>query len=384
MQAIKSILLISTLLCTISATCDFSGYISSSIGTQICAATNSFTLNGVTYAGYEYDAVSFNELTITHGDIQGRVAARNNFRGVDGSSVGDQIIDGNGLYTLIAGGDISLDGEAFPLAQSIFVGGSAVDVPASVSARVSGTCTSAGCAGAAFDNVLAYWNAFSQQLSAGVDNVDLTFENGVVTISCQSSTSSVNFVNLDFSEFNQIIGYTVSSNCASTASFVFNILGSGDVSFDGNPIVSSGYIVYNIVGARSVNIVSSVNGNIVAPSATFNQVGGTVYGQVVAGNFLNVIQINRPSCPFGDAQAGSNFNSASACPTLSGSTSDSTTDSTTAESVPVPESTTDSTTDSTTNSPIGEGEGDVDAAQGNSASIAAPLISLVIIALLAL
>jgi len=290
-------------------------------------------------------------LTITHGDIQGRVATRNNFKGVNGSSIGDQIT-GNGLFTLIAGGDISLDGEAFPLSQNIFVGGSAVDVPASVSARVTGNCPSSGCANDAFDNVLAYWNAFSSQLSAGTDNVDLTFENGIVTITCQSSTSSLNFVNIDASEFNQITGYATVS-CASTASFVFNILGNGDVEFNGNPIESSGYVVYNVAGSRAITVVSSVNGNIVAPSATFNQVGGTVYGQLVAGNVINVIQINRPSCPFGDAQSGSNFNSATGC-----------------------DATSESTTDSSTSGTI---VGDNGAAnnEGNSASIAAPIISLI-------
>jgi len=355
MHAIRTIILVSTLLSAVIATCDFSGYISSAIGTRICSGSNSFSLQGTNSPGYEYDAISFNDLTITHGDIQGRVATRYNFKGVNGSSIGDQIT-GTGLFTLIAGKDISLDGEAFPLSQDIFVGGSVADVPASVADRVFGSCNIAGCADDAFDNVLAYWNAFSSQVSAGTDNVDLTFENGVVTITCQSSDASLNFVNIDASEFNQIIGYNVVS-CASSASFVFNILGNGDVQFNGNPIESSGYVVYNIAGSRSVNVVSSVNGNIVAPSSTFNQVGGTVYGQLIAGNVLNVVQINRPSCPFGDAQAGSNFNSAIGCDTES--------------------STIDTSTSTSSGAVIGDNGADAANNDGNSASIAAPIVTLI-------
>lgn len=366
MQAIRTLILVSTLLSIAASTCDFSGYFSSAIGSQICTASNSFTLNGVSYAGYEFDAVSFDHLTITRGDIQGRIAVRNNFAGVNGSSVGDQITTDDGIFAIIAGGDISLDGEAFPLAQAIFVGGSAVNVPSTVSSRVTGTCSTSGCATAAFDNVFNYWTAFSNQLSAGVNNVDVTYADGVATLSCQSSTSSINFVNIETSAFNQIIGYTL-ANCASDASFVFNILGSGDVTFDGNSIVAGGYVVFNIAGSRTVDVVSSVNGNIVAPSATFTQVGGTVYGQVIAGDFANVIQINRPICPFGDAQSGSNFNSASACSSTSTSGE---------ETVDTSSTSGDATTDSSTTN---ESVIDAGNADGNSGSIVAPIVSLVVI-----
>jgi len=62
------------------------------------------------------------------------------------------------------------------------------------------------------------------------------------------------------------------------------------------PIAVSGRVIFNIISSPSILAVSSINGNVVAPTSNFNQARGTVYGQIIAGNFANVIQINRPSC----------------------------------------------------------------------------------------
>jgi len=73
--------------------------------------------------------------------------------------------------------------------------------------------------------------------------------------------------------------------------------GQEDVIFQGGefPIRASNTI-YNIVGAGTVFIDTSVAGSVIAPDANIFQRGGVVYGFVFAlsGFFL---QANLPECP---------------------------------------------------------------------------------------
>jgi choice-of-anchor A domain-containing protein len=75
-----------------------------------------------------------------------------------------------------------------------------------------------------------------------------------------------------------------------------NVVGSGDFTFSGNNFPSDG-VVYNVKGARTINVATSVAGSILAPAATLNQIGGTIYGKVVVANVAHALQINIADCP---------------------------------------------------------------------------------------
>jgi len=322
-----------------SSTCDFSSNFCGISGITCPNVSITFQDGSNNYGGANIDVISFNDITLNHGDIQGRVATRNNFNGVNGVSVGDQLHD-NLQYSLIVGQDLILDGAGavYPLNHSIFVGGSA-SVPSDIdlASRIV-NCPNSGCLDSYFNAALSYWTQFSLSLSNQADNVDVSYTDGIAMLTCRSlsislrrsdddddssdngssdSTSSgAYFITMTNVDFNNIIGYST-TNCSSSGSWVFNINGANDVIFGGNSIQVSGIVIFNVISSARVIVNSSVNGNLVAPSSDVYMSGGTIYGQVIAGNLSNVIQINQlTDCPTSSSSSsGSNSSSGSASST---------------------------------------------------------------------
>jgi len=257
-------------------------------------------VNGKNFYMQDISVVSFNDLTITNGDIQDRVAVRNNFYASNGASVGDKLTDGCG-YGLIIGGNLyfSNDGAVYPLNQTFFVGGTA-SLPSYFNGQVLSCASfnsSPGCVNSYFDSLAAYWNQFSNTFMAQTDNAQITIDQaGIATLSC-NSTSDNYFVHISASNFNQITGYNP-TNCRTSSNWILNVVGNDDITITGNPPPVTGFILVNIGSTGRVNIATSVQASIVATQATINMVGGTIYGAVIAGNFSNVVQINEPTnCP---------------------------------------------------------------------------------------
>lgn len=313
----------------VSSSCDFSNAICNSAGFS-CPSGGSIQIKNETYGLTYLDVISFDQLTLTNGDIQGRVAIRNNFYGSNGISVGDKLTDGLG-YSLIVGGDLHFanDGAVYPLNKNFFVGGS-VSAPSYLTSadNCSSLGAGSGCLNSAFDSAYNYWTQFSSSLSNQNDNMFVSYQYGYAILACNASASNY-FIHISPSDFNQIIGFCT-VGCSSNANFIFNIFG-GDVSFRGNTLQTSGYVIYNIGGGR-INIDTSVYGNIVAPNSDITMNGGTVYGSVIAGNFSNVVQINIVTTCSGSSSGSSSTSTSSSgvvsrqddfCASLTGTASNS-------------------------------------------------------------
>lgn len=382
-KSITSFALIFSLAAMVAANCDFSQNFCCLSGFSCPATSNSFSIGGDSFSLGDFNLLSFNDVTINHGDVQGRVATRNNFYGVNGISVGDTLTDDK-KYSLVVGGSLvwSDTGNVFPVQQGVFTGNTGAVAPDTIIPRITSTCATPGCLNAVFDELLSYWSQFSSTLSNQADNVDVTYINGVATISCRSSTANAYYLRVNPAQFSQITGYAISANCAATASFVVNIIGSGDVLFEGNSINTTGsYVIFNVGPSANVNIGSSVYGNIVAPVSNINMNGGTIYGQVVAGNYSNVIQVNTvPQCPSASTTvSGQCVPGSSVTGTASGSTPSTTGSNTAAttgaESSPPGFSTFTAVNDQTSNSNNGNTSGAIMA----SVSIFAAMLAVALL-----
>jgi len=253
---------------------------------------NQFTAGAQSLSFLDYDVISFGDFNGATGDVQGRVAVKGNLNLGAGYSIGASLT-ANSWYSLIVGGNAAwLDGALDPIGSQAYVGGSFTsnDQPL-LNQRAPYT----GNLDAAFANSKACYSQESNLLATLGDNVDQLIVYGALTLTCQSWNQKVYYVTVDGSTISSINDWQT-SGCSADAEWVVNVVGSGDVTFSGNNFPSDG-VVYNIVGSRTINVQTSVAGSILAPAATLNQSGGTIYGKVVVGSVANVLQINLADCP---------------------------------------------------------------------------------------
>jgi len=124
----------------------------------------------------------------------------------------------------------------------------------------------------------------------------LMYGNGLF-ISCTNSKDVLYHISLDDTTFNQVSWYSL-NNCNFYARWIIDITGTGTVQFQGAPL--SGILerlVYNVLGAgRDINVINSLNGNLLAPNNNLKLPNGVTVGNVVVGNVTTAIQNNRPFC----------------------------------------------------------------------------------------
>lgn len=282
-----------------AALCDCEGFQNycDLAGSCPSASSNVLVIDGASYPFSDYDVISFGNLKMRTGDVQGRAAVRGDASAVeDGVSFGDLLTDTEGSanpYTLVIGGSANiLNGEIFPSNSGLFVGG-AFTGAANLRARILANCSSAGCLNQYFDASKSYYNSLGAYIASHPSNVDYSIAFGTITLNC-TSNAQIKYVSIDASNFSKIIAYAT-NNCASGSLYVFNIAGNSDVVFDGTPFQQGS--IYNILGSGNVRAQTFVFGSILAPNAKFNQPAGTVFGAIVAGDLEFLLQANTPDCP---------------------------------------------------------------------------------------
>jgi len=275
-----------------------------------------FPLKGNVYSFRDFNVISFNNFVGKSGDVEGRVAARNNCDCLGGYSVGYQLSTAGGgpdnslPYSLVCGQNLNFpggavypDGSGVPHAgaqENIFTGSNFTG-PAYLAAQVTGSCASeqAGCLNQYFDAAETCYTGYSSSLSALPDNTVTQYYWSGMFINCTSNSSSQYVVSVDGAQLSGAT-YYVTNNCNFQAQWVINVRGTTDVQITGGsfPGVPGG-IVYNIIGSRSIYVHdTNLVGNVLAPLATLNMTTGVINGKVVVGNVVNSLQINREGqCP---------------------------------------------------------------------------------------
>jgi len=253
---------------------------------------NQFSAGAESLSFLDYDVISFGDFSASTGDVQGRLAVKGNLNLGAGFSIGAVLTD-NSWYSLVVGGNAAwLDGSLGPAGSQAYVGGSFTsnDQPLlNQKAPFSGNLDSA------FANSQACYSAESALLATLADNVDQLIVYGALTLTCQNPNSKNYIVSVDGATISAINDWQT-VGCNPNGEWIVNVIGSGDFTFSGNNFPSDG-VVYNVKGARNIFVQTSVAGSILAPAATLNQSGGTIYGKVVVGSVASALQINLAQCP---------------------------------------------------------------------------------------
>jgi len=261
--------------------------------------------------------ISFNDFVANTGDIEGRLAVKNNALMGNGYSVGYEIhefsTDLTLPYSLVVGhnenfgsGAIYPDGSNIPhpgAKEDMFVGDSFVG-PSYLAQSVNGFCPTTGCLDSSFDGLQTCYDGYQSDLTANADNVATVIQWSGLYITCNSDAPDTYYVTI---QANQMNTYTWVSldNCNPNARWVVNIPGTDEVVFAGATLPGvSGQIIYNIPGVgRSIRVDTSVVGTILAPRGIFSDAQSLVVGKVIAGDILISHQTNRNACFFPRAKA---------------------------------------------------------------------------------
>jgi len=275
-----------------------------------CPQAGSFVVNGTSYSYNDFNAISFGDFYLPNGDVEGRIAVQGSFiANQDGVSIGFELTDASRPFSAIIGRDaVWNQGNVFPAASSIFVGGTFTG-SSSLQQRVTASCSSSGCLDDQFNTMKQYYQQVSSSLASQAPTTVSAMQLGsVYSINCTGS-SSIYYVSVSTSTFSDIMSYSL-SNCDASSLFVFNIDGTDDVVFKGREFPSA--VVFNVITSTVVNVTATVSGSVLCPNSAFTQIAGYVAGQVVAASNLEVLQINVP-CPNNGVPAGPT-------PTLPGNT----------------------------------------------------------------
>jgi len=254
----------------------------------------------------DYHVICFKGFTCNSGDVQGRLAVHDSCT-VSDFSCGDAVntcgsnpTDNYQHYALIAGslsfndGSIGPDGSDCNAEYAYCAGVS--DVSSYLQSSIEGPCTN--CLDSIFSSAQTCYNGLQSQLSSVPDNVVSSVEYSVLNLQCLSNSASRYSVTVSPSLLNEAQVFEL-DNCNPNAQWVMNIDTNDDVDFHGNNFPSDfpQNVIYNILGSgRTINIETSVQGNILAPQNDINQSTGTIYGKVVCSN-ANIVQVNKPNCP---------------------------------------------------------------------------------------
>lgn len=256
-----------------------------------------------------FDVIAFNAFSANTGDVEGSLLCKK-FNVGNGFSVGAGInpsshfiyplvIDGNGTF---GSGDVT------PSGNDIYVSGKSFQAPSYLSSRVVPTSFSpAGTSGSyGFGPCWTLANTWYNSLAA-----DLNGQPQTVTWMIQYNTLHITglvgalnhgtyILNIDAASFNTINAYSFDT-AVPTNNGGLTIVVKGNAgftaSFNGGQVPAGifTYVNYSFYKASTITVNTGVYGSILAPTSTVNQVGGVIWGKVVANN-INCLQINRPIC----------------------------------------------------------------------------------------
>jgi len=287
---------------------------------------------GNAYGFEHFNLVSFDSIYATSGDVQGRIAIRNNAV-LTAFSVGYELKTGGITawdislpYSAVIGGNanwnggaILPDGSNFPYMgaqEFLFVGGAFTG--SSYLLTGSGSCPGnvAGCLNADFDNAQAYYNQLSAGFATLPVNTQFTLQTwGTITLSCNSGADAQYVLNLTPDQFSSINDWELdtASNCNPQSQLVVNIQGTGSqVRFWGatQNLFNATKTLYNVVPSSAtpaVRVEVGVNGNLLASSSQYNQPHeGVFIGIVIVANVVETLQINLNYCPTPNQGGGHN------------------------------------------------------------------------------
>jgi len=261
-----------------------------------------------------FNVISFNNYIVNSGDVEGRLAVKNNFNVAAGFSIGaktDTTPGGHDIFVPVAlivghnsswpiGGSIFPDGKGVPTLsyeEGAFVGDSFSDWPPYLKLRVIGSSTVIGDKDAEFEAARTFYLNLQNRFSSGTDNVVVTNQYGGLFFKCDDSAATFYYASVQGSDLSAATWYNL-DNCNIQASYVINVRGSGDVTLQGGrfPTIIE-RVVYNIIGSgRTINIQTEVGGNILAPNNIYTQINGVTKGLVIVGDVTAVVQNNLPNC----------------------------------------------------------------------------------------
>jgi choice-of-anchor A domain-containing protein len=276
-----------------------------------------FPLAGGDYSFTDYDVIVFGSFVGNTGDIERRLAVRDNFAAGNGFSIGYQIDSQESFspYALVVGGNADWDsGALYPNGDNtpyvapeeyIFVGGS-FSGSSSLGNLVSGSCSgSAGCLNSYFDAAQSCYGGYQNALANNADNVAHLAQWSTLTVTCNDDAATKYYITLTASELNSVTSTTM-NNCNNDAQWVVNIPGTDDVSFSGGSFFSGAtQVVFNIQGSgRTINVGAyQFDGSLLSPYNTLSQTGGVIVGKVVVAEVTSMIQMNKYVCYDGQYQA---------------------------------------------------------------------------------
>jgi len=274
-------------------------------------------MGGEVHSFRDFGVVSFGSFVAATGDVEGRLAVRNNVNVGAGYTIGFELRTANNQpdnslpYSLIVGrdlcwpsGSLHPDGSGRPYAganEDAFVGGQVCQETQNyLLQEVVNSCGgNEGCLDRFFDSARSCYEGYQDSLASLSDNVQQTVEWSALRLTCSDNSASQYVVSLTPATMSQYT-YITLDNCNFQASWVINIRGTEQVNFRGDsfPAIPGG-IVYNILGSERIIDVSetAVKGHILAPNNILHQTGGVIIGKVVVADVTFSLQINKHSCP---------------------------------------------------------------------------------------
>jgi len=260
-----------------------------------------------------FQVISFDGLIAESGNIGGRTAVQNSASMTQGFSIGSEIVltypnlnisnVSPSLfvgYSFIVGDDLTWNsGELYPdtvQAEYALVGGS-FQGASYLGTRIYNNATALSTLPEHFSNAQSYYTAIQDNLNIQTSTATYTNQYSGLFVTCASSSSryvlSVNSNDLSASTW-----WSVDASCQYGATWVINVVGNGDVMFQGANFPGIGeQIVYNIIGSdRLITVSSGVNGNILAPNNQFVQTGGVTSGLVIVQDIQYISSAENPNC----------------------------------------------------------------------------------------
>lgn len=244
-----------------------------------------FTLNSTVVSFKNYHVISFGNFIANTGDVEGRLAVRNDLRLGCGYSIGFGLNTGGENatevaedYSLIVGNNarwcsgalfpgkelvqlwlISSDGSGAPFEgdrENMFIGGE-LTAPAYLQLRKSAVSCS-NCLASAFSSARACYTNISNNYANLNSNVNITSELSTLNLTCNSANETQYVAFISAEQISQVlINHDITrkatswvvSNCNNSAFFIINVVGNDSVTFNGGSIpLAPSNVLYNVLG----------------------------------------------------------------------------------------------------------------------------------------
>jgi len=180
----------------------------------------------------------------------------------------------------------------------MFVGG-AFTGPSYLAGDIDGTCLLPNCLASQFNAVQQCYAGYSANWAAQSDNVATSILYDVITLTCNSESDLTYYISLTPAQLSTFQSMTINAGCNINARWIFNVIGSGDVTISTTvPIGDYSSIIWNVVGSgRTIYLQNSeLDGSLVAPFNSVSQSTGVIKGKVIASDFISSNQINKYQC----------------------------------------------------------------------------------------